>query len=193
MMAMGAVIGRLCALLFEGLGMDPSLSDPLVVICMVTFFTTVVKAPLTGIIMMLEMTWNFVFLLPAVLGVAVGYVVGDIFRTEPLYERLLDELVKERDVNVQHMSVKMRVTTAAGRIVSDILWPSSAFVTEIVRGDTVIVPRGGTELREGDLLLIDGTPEEPEEFMAALTALIGEKIEETQPEETRPEETQPED
>ncbi len=173
MMAMGAVIGRLAALLFETFGMDPALSDPLVIICMVTFFTTVVKAPMTGIIMTIEMTWSFTFLLPAVVGVAVGYVVGDIFRTEPLYERLLEELVEERNANTRHISVKVRVTAAAGRIIGDILWPFSALVTGIVRGDETIVPRGQTELKEGDILRVEGSPEDPAEFIATLASLVG--------------------
>ncbi len=176
MMAMGAVIGRLCALLFGKLGMDPALSDPLVVICMVTFFTAVVKAPLTGIIMTLEMTWNFTFLLPAVVGVAVAYVVGDIFRTEPLYERLLEELVEERDAHAQRLVVRIRVTEAAGRAIEDILWPFSAYVTEIRRGNESVAPRALTVLEEGDILSVEGTPERPAEFMAALTSLVGEAV-----------------
>ncbi len=93
MMAMGAGMGALFSELFVRMGMDPALADPLIILCMVTFFATVVKAPITGILMVVELTWNFTFLLPAVLCVAVGYLVGDVFRTEPLYERLLGEIV----------------------------------------------------------------------------------------------------
>ncbi len=91
MMAIGACVGSLMSLLFEQWGMDPMLADGLVIVCMVTFLSAVVKAPLTGIIMSVELTQSFSFLLPAIVGVAVGYLVGEMFRTEPLYEVLLED------------------------------------------------------------------------------------------------------
>ena len=177
MMAMGAIIGKLFSLACVKMGMDPAFSDALVIICMVTFFTTVVKAPMTGIIMTVEMTWSFTFLLPAVLGVAVGYLVGDIFRTEPLYEELLEEILEEEHMHTVKMKVRVRATTAAGRSVHDILWPLCSLVTEIVRGEEVIIPEGLTDIHKGDVLTVEGTTENREEFLAVLTSLVGEIVE----------------
>ena len=67
------------------MGMDPAYTDALIVICMACFFTTVVRAPLTGIVMTFELTWNFAFLLPVAIGVAVGYFAGELTRTTPVY------------------------------------------------------------------------------------------------------------
>ncbi len=177
MLAMGAGIGALSCLLFEKLGMDPALSDGLVVLCMVTFFATVVKAPMTGIIMAVELTWSFTFLLPAVICVAVGYLVGNTFHTEPLYERLLDELLEEKRSHTKKITVSLRVTVGARRAVRDILWPFSALVTEIHRKGETIIPRGDTELEAGDLLTVEGSPEEREEYLATLRTLVGEIVE----------------
>ncbi len=186
MMAMGAVIGKLMSLLFVKMGMSAADADVLIVICMVTFFTTVVKAPMTGIIMSVELTWSFTFLLPAVLSVAVGYLIGSIFRMEPLYERLLEEILEERDAHTTQLTVTVRVTRAAGAEVREILWPFSAHVLEVRRGDETILPNGSTELREDDLLTVIGRPEDVDEYLSAL-ALLGEVGEPVIPPEDPPE------
>ena len=178
MMAMGAALGALFSKLFAYMGMDPALSDTLIVLCMVTFFATVVKAPITGLIMVVELTWDFTFLLPAVLCVAMGYLVGNVFHTEPLYERLLDEILEERENKAKRVTVRLRVgESAAGREIRDILWPFTALVTGLLRAGETIVPKGATELCEGDVLTIEGKPEDREEYLGALRAVAGEVLE----------------
>ncbi len=93
--AMGAILGKLLSLLFVKMGMDPALSDLLVALSMVTFFMTVVRAPITGILMTVELTGQFAFLLPAVICAAVSYFIGAAFHTEPIYEFMLDTMVEE--------------------------------------------------------------------------------------------------
>ena len=174
-MAMGAVIGRILSLLFVRMGMQETLVDALMVVAMVTFFTTVVHAPMTGIIMTVELTWNFTFLLPAVLSVAMGYVVGGIFHTEPLYERLLDEMLEERKGRTEEITVRLRVREAAGKEIRNILWPFSALVTKIEREGAEVVPHGGTVLEEGDRITVVGRPEDAREYLSTLAALVGER------------------
>ncbi len=191
MMAMGASLGGLMSLLFGRMGMDPALSDTLVILCAVTFFTTVVKAPITGIVMVVELTWDFSFLLPAVLCVAVGYLVGDVFRTEPLYEKLLDEMLAETAKKKERLVVDVTADArSAGRQIRDILWPFSALVVEIRRGGERIVPKGGTVLEEGDVLLIEGTPADRKEYLSMLEAVAGKvTVHAPAPEESAPSET----
>ncbi len=174
MMAMGAICGKLFSLLFVRWGMPAELSDVLVIVCMVTFFATVVKAPMTGIIMSVEMTWNFTFLLPAVLGVAIGYLASSLFRMEPLYEQLLEEIVEERNAHAKHVVVRVRVTKAVGSEVREIAWPVSALATEVVRGGKTLLPTGRTEFEEGDIVTVEGMPEDVQEFYFVLGETVGE-------------------
>ena len=95
MLAIGAGLGALASLVCRECGMDAAYADALIVICMSAFFTAIVKAPVTGLVMTMELTWNFLFLLPALLGVGIGYLLGLLFRTEPVYDRLLDEMTEE--------------------------------------------------------------------------------------------------
>lgn len=78
MLAIGACIGALVSKLSIMWGMAPEYADCIVMICMATFFTTIVKAPLTAIIMVMELTWQFTLLIPVVLGVSFCYMVNEV-------------------------------------------------------------------------------------------------------------------
>ncbi len=111
MLAVGACLGALLSLLCVKMGMDPAYADAVIMISMAAFFTTVVKAPITAIVMVVELTWSFTFLTPVILGVAVGYLIGDVFRTEPIYDKLLDGILEEQRAKapLKKLTVKLCV------------------------------------------------------------------------------------
>ncbi len=183
MLSIGAGMGALLSLLCRLAGMDAAYCDALTLICMAAFFTAVVRAPITGIVMIVELTFSFTFLLPAILGVAVGYVVGDLFRLEPLYDKMLAERVEEEQGKTVRIKItaQFRVTEngkAAGRAVRDVLWPTGARIVRVDRGEENYVPDGNSVLLAGDLLTITGETADEEVYIGALTELIGEKIDE---------------
>ena len=178
MLAIGAGLGALMSLLCMQMGMEPAASDALIVICMAAFFTAVVRAPLTGMIMTMELTWNFLFLLPAVIGVGLGYVAGMLFRIEPLYDRLLHEMLGtcSETYKVHRFAARFRVlagSVAAGRAVRDVLWSADVRLTLLERADGVSVPDGNAVLREGDLVTAEGEAEE--NTLEELAELLGER------------------
>lgn len=179
MLAIGAGLGAFMNQLCQVMGMDPAYSDALIMICMAVFFTTVVKAPITGIVMVVELTWSFTFLLPVILGVAVGYLIGDVFRTKPVYDRMLDLILEEQRDEKPPVKIALRIRVgkpADGRAVRDIMWPSNALVTVVERGDRSLVPDGKTVLREGDLLFLEGETADEAEFIKMLAANVGEPL-----------------
>ncbi len=183
MLAIGAGMGALLAFVCRLAGMDAAYCDALILICMAAFFTTVVRAPITGIVMIVELTFSFTFLLPAILGVAVGYVVGDLFRLEPLYDKMLAERVEEERGSTERVKLTARFIVtesgkAAGRAVRDVLWPMSARIVRVDHGDDNFVPDGNSVLVAGDILTVTGETADEATFLGVLTELIGEKIEE---------------
>ncbi len=178
MLAIGACMGGIVSLLCQTMGMNPAYSDLLVVISMAAFFTTVVKAPLTAIVLVVELTWNFTYLAPVILGVAIGYLVGDIFRTQPVYDRLLDEILEEEKEKkpLHRMAVTMRVEKdfpAEGRAIRDILWPSHALVLSVLREGVRTVPHAKTVLVAGDEILVRGKTGDVEKFLSLLKTMVG--------------------
>lgn len=196
MLAIGAGLGAFLSQLCRMMGMNPAYSDALVMICMAVFFTTVVKAPITGIVMVVELTWSFTFLLPVILGVAVGYLLGDAFRTQPIYERQLDEILEEQrgSVPLVKLAVRVRVEkkkSADGRAVREVLWPSNALVVAIQRGNEMIVPDGTTVLCAGDVLFVKAETSDEPEFRKTLAAAAGEILDEPSQEEKPQQEEKP--
>jgi CIC family chloride channel protein len=89
MLALGAQIGLLTALAREqfltGLGVD---SASLAVVGMAAFFTAVVRAPLTGIVLVIEMTGSFTLLFPMLEACLVAMLVPTLLRDPPIYDSL---------------------------------------------------------------------------------------------------------
>lgn len=184
MLAVGACLGALLSLLCVKMGMDPAYADAVIMISMAAFFTTVVKAPITAIVMVVELTWSFTFLTPVILGVAVGYLIGDVFRTEPIYDKLLDGILEEQRAKapLKKLTVKLCVqkgSPADGRAVRDILWPSDALVVGLFRGDKRLVPDGETVLVEGDNVFVHGEASDTEAYTKTLASTVGELLETT--------------
>ena len=157
--AMGACVGGGLNQLWVRLGMNPQYCDLMVMICIAALFTSIVRAPLTAIVMICEFTGSFAPLLPAIIGVAIGYVVGEIFRTDGIYEELLEAYEEESGIHERAVREVYTIVVAKGalaerREVRDVLWPAGARVTEIHRGEEVILPDGETVLHAGDTLTI---------------------------------------
>ena len=190
-LAIGAGLGALMSLLCGVMGMDEAYANALILVCMSVFFTSIVKAPITGIVMVVELTWNFTFLLPVIVGVAIGYLMGVVFRTEPIYDELWDQMYEElkKDRPIEKFTSKVRLTqsgNAAGRELRDVLWPIGALIVKVVRGDEEISPNGDTELYEGDILIVEGTTADKAEYMASLEKTAGELIQDDPPHEEPP-------
>ncbi len=178
MIAIGACLGALLNRLFFAWGMEQRYGDLMIMICMAAFFTTVVKAPITSIVMICEFTGSFAYLLPVIIAVAIGYIVGELFRTDGIYEELLEQYEEETGVEQRAARIVFHLEVAHGAIaekreIRDVLWPKGARVKEIVRGEETLYPDGDTVLRSGDKLLIVCTTDEPKKIQAELEQILG--------------------
>ena len=177
MLAVGACIGAMLNMLWVELGMDPKYCDLLVMVCMSAFFTAIVKAPITGVVMVCELTWSFAYLLPVVIGVAIGYVIGDIARTDSIYEELLELFVVEQEIGKGDVRETFTLTVAEGALAEKrelraVLWPAGVRVQELIRGGVSHIPDGETELQAGDVLIIVCTVKEPQSVLEELKQIL---------------------
>lgn len=95
MLAIGASGGALLALAFAYAGLPAEWSDIVVMMFVAAFFTAVVKAPVTGTVMVFELTgsYNFALLLPVAAAVTTAYLISVLLRTRPIYDVLLTGFV----------------------------------------------------------------------------------------------------
>ena len=89
LLVLGAVTGGLCSSIFGLIGFDQNYNTALVVVAMAGLFAAIVRAPVTGVILITEMTGDFTCLLPLVLASLIAYLIPEYFGIEPIYTQLL--------------------------------------------------------------------------------------------------------
>ncbi len=179
MLAIGAGIGAVLSVLFQSGGMGSEYGDYLVIICMAAFFTCIVKAPITGIVMVFELTGQFKNFLPAMIGVAVGYTVGALFRTEAIYEKNLSLFIQEEKIyeKIKKICISLTVQSgskACGKPVRETVWPSNGLVVNRISPDgTHSVPDGESVLNAGDIIEFQCETDDEKELRDYLYAVVG--------------------
>jgi CIC family chloride channel protein len=90
---LGLAFGILCRMAFPDLGIAP---EGFAVVGMAAFFTGVVRAPLTGIVLVTEMTASVVMLLPMLGACFIAMLVPALLRDAPIYDALRERLLAQR-------------------------------------------------------------------------------------------------
>jgi CIC family chloride channel protein len=85
----GLGFGKLCVDWFPGVAVD---STAFAVVALAAFFTAVVRAPITGIILATEMTGSFTLLLPMLTSCFAAMIVPAMLRCPPIYDSLRDRM-----------------------------------------------------------------------------------------------------
>ena len=107
---LGMFLGASCRLAFPDLGLDPV---SFAVVGMAAFFSGVVQAPVTGIVLVTEMTGGFTVLLPMLAACFAAMLVPNLLHSPPIYESLRELAVRhqkpktslERQVHDQEIAV----------------------------------------------------------------------------------------
>jgi hypothetical protein len=130
---------------------------------MAAYFTAIVKAPITGSILITEMTGSFEHL-PALITVSMtAYIVADLLKSKPIYDELLDRVLakgrgeyldKDMDGNTLLEVVVCLGSQLERKMIKDVRWPQHCLLVNVKRGETQLIPRGDTRLVAGDYLHI---------------------------------------
>jgi Voltage gated chloride channel len=103
---LGLFFGQLCQLVFPDLNIQP---EGFAAVGMAAFFTGVVRAPLTGIVLVVETTANVTMLLPMLGACFMAMLAPTLMRDPPIYDSLRERTL-ERETT--HLNQEERV--AAG-------------------------------------------------------------------------------
>lgn len=138
-------------------------------------FSASVRAPITGTVLISEMTGSFSHLMILGITSAIAYIVAQLCGSQPIYEALLlknlqshstpdpDVVKEERDI--------VEVPVSSGSIienkkVKDIPWPDHTLLVDVKRGPDQLVPEGNTIIRAGDFLYVLTKTETADEVRA---------------------------
>ncbi len=95
LLGMGALIGLGIGQIAHNIAPEiVPISAVFAVVGMAAYFTAIVRAPLTGIMLIVEMTGNYSQMLPLLISCFCAYAVAEFLKDVPIYEALL-----ERDLN----------------------------------------------------------------------------------------------
>lgn len=168
----------------EYMGMDPIYINNFIALAMAGYFAAIVRAPITGIVLIFEMTGSLSQMLSLSAVSIVAYIVATLLRSQPIYESLLDRLwektgragddAKAREkasgTGRRHMQKVLteygirHSSPADGKLISEVDWPENCLLVAIHRGDKEIIPRGRTRLQAGDII-VTMTDERDEVFV----------------------------
>lgn len=88
LLVIGAQAGMLCGLASQQIDWISLDARALAVVGMAAFFTAVVRAPLTGIVLVIEMTGTFTLLLPMLCACFPAMLLPTLLGTPPIYDSL---------------------------------------------------------------------------------------------------------
>ncbi len=160
-LAIGALTGALFGTAFVPLGLDPQLVPLFAVCCMSGTFASAVKAPITGILLVVEMTGSLTHILPLAICSFVSLLVSDLLKVQPVYSVLLDRYVDKNGRSYVPKSDPDRLfevyvqpgSILAGAEMGEVSWPSSSIVVSIQKAERSVVPRATSRIRAGDHLI----------------------------------------
>lgn len=95
LLILGALLGAVFAMTgAEFFDLDPVYINNFVLLGMTGFFTAIVRAPLTGIILLFEMSGSISQMLSLSIVSVTAYIVATLMRSEPIYDSLLKRILK---------------------------------------------------------------------------------------------------
>lgn len=153
LLVLGALIGLATGQIAHNLlpGVVP-IPAVFAVVGMAAYFTAIVRAPLTGIMLIVEMTGNYSQMLPLLVSCFCAYAVAELMKDLPIYEALLERDLKrsgDKFLLEKPAVVDFIIQTDApfaGREVRMLGLPAGCILVRCSDGKREWVPKANTRL-----------------------------------------------
>ncbi len=162
LLVLGALAGCIFAKLSVfGFGLPESYIMNFMLLGMTGMFAAIVRAPLTGIILIMEISGSLTHFAGLSIVACIACLTASLLRSRPIYEQLLDNMTPDsidsskssNEQNILDIAVPYS-SYLAGKAVSEIAWPQSCLIVNITRGNYQIIPHGDTHIEAGDVISI---------------------------------------
>lgn len=155
LLVLGALIGLAIGMIANRFVPDVApIPAVFAVVGMAAYFTAIVRAPLTGIMLIVEMTGNYSLLLPLLVSCFCAYAIAEYMNDLPIYESLL-----ERDLNKTGGTAAVLKVPAVveyiiqegapyiGKEIRNLGLPSGCILVRVADGQREWVPKANTRLQ----------------------------------------------
>lgn len=164
LLVIGALVGKLYAVLgINYFGINPEYGVNFIILAMAAYFTAIVKAPITGSILITEMTGSFSHLLGLMTISMTAYFVTELIKSKPVYDLLLNRMLKNKgdsdfigdEIKKVLLEVAVSINSRAeNKMISELVWPEKSLLVSIKRGEAEIIPKGDTRIFAGDYITV---------------------------------------
>ena len=162
LLVLGSISGGLFAEAISPIcGFEEHYIGNFVILGMAGYFSAIVRAPITGIILISEMTGSFNNLLALSIVSLVAYMTAEMLKGVPIYDQLLDRMleggVTKKPRRTNKVLIESEVYLGApveGMSLAQLNLPEGCLVVSIIRDEKEIVPNGATVLETHDKLVI---------------------------------------
>ncbi len=163
MLVLGALTGAISAyLLISWEIIQVAYAANIVIIAMAAFFTASVRAPITGTVLIMEMTGSFQHMMVLAIASTIAYITAELLGGKPIYEELLTRMLGNTPDSEAHIHEERNIIEVAvcsgssieNKQIKDIDWPPQTLLVDVKRGEAQIVPDGNTYIRAGDFLYV---------------------------------------
>ncbi|MCH4084180.1 MAG: ClC family H(+)/Cl(-) exchange transporter [Olsenella sp.] len=184
---MGALFGCLFGKLSVSfLGLPPEYLNNFIVLGIGGLFASVVRAPVTAVVLSFELTGSLDALLSVSIVSILSYVTANLLRVDPFYEHLLARLLgnmgpskpsrlQEGEKTLETFVVGAG-SPAEGKTIAEVSWPNSVRVVLIDRAGKEVIPTGKVKLEALDSLLLIMNTEGHDETQDQLWQLLGSSL-----------------
>ena len=162
-LVLGAYIGAIFASVFIPIcGLESVLIYKFIIISMAGFFTATVRSPITGIVLLSEMSGSTEALVAMLLVCLIAYIVPTLLGNEPIYEALLERLLNKRQEKFtpepsRHVLSEYMVPLDCKYIgveIQNIPFPKNSIVVSVIRNGSYVIAREDFKINYGDQIHI---------------------------------------
>ncbi len=146
---LGLALGQIANRIAPGIVPQPAV---FAVVGMAAYFTAIVRAPLTGIVLIVEMTGNYHQMLPLLVACFCAYAVAELLKDLPIYEALLERDLLRDGAHIklkEPMVIDLVVAQGAsfvGQEVRMLGLPPGCVLVRCATGGRAFVPTANTRL-----------------------------------------------
>ena len=162
-LVLGAYIGAIFgSIVVPAFGWQHDLIYKFIIISMAGFFAATVRSPITGIVLLAEMSGSTESLVAMIIVSLIAYVIPTLLGNEPIYESLYDRLllkknreyVKKPSKNVMSEYVVPLDCNYINFKIKDIPFPKNAVVVSVIRNGKYMIPTEDFKIQYSDQIYV---------------------------------------
>ena len=162
-LVLGAYIGAIFgSVAVPYLGLENDLIYRFIIISMAGFFAATVRSPITGIVLLAEMSGSTESLVAMIIVSLIAYVIPTLLGNEPIYESLYDRLLLSKNREYvkkpsKHVLSEYMVPLNCNYInfkIKDIPFPKNAIVVSVIRNGKYVIANENFNIQYADQIQI---------------------------------------